>query len=72
MVDRSGGFLFVASGTGIIRFITRLDFLVKELVSDIDETAIALAIFASGITVASLATGPLIDRFGATSLTAGH
>jgi len=58
------GFFFVACGTGIIRFITRLDFLVKELGSDIDKTAIALAIFTAGITVASLATGPLIDRFG--------
>jgi MFS family permease len=58
------GFFVVAYGTGATGYVTRTDFLFKELGSVASKTAIALTIFSGGMAIASLATGPLIDKFG--------
>jgi len=58
------GFFVVAYGTGATGYVTRTDFLIKELGSVASKTAIALAIFSVGMTVTSLVIGPLIDKFG--------
>jgi MFS family permease len=58
------GFVVVAYGTGAAGYVTRTDFLFKELGSVASKTAIALSIFSIGMAIASLAIGPLIDKFG--------
>jgi len=57
------GFLVVAYGTVATGYVTRTNFLFKEL-GFASKTAIALTIFSGGMAIASWATGPLIDKFG--------
>ena len=57
------GFLVVAYGTVATGYVTRTNFLFKEL-GFARKTAIALTIFSGGMAIASWATGPLIDKFG--------
>jgi sugar phosphate permease len=58
------GFIVVAYGTGASSYITRMDFLFREMGGDAGEIAVALSIFSIGMTVASLVSGPFIDRYG--------
>ena len=58
------GFFVVAYGAGATSYVTRTDFLFKELGSVASKTAIAVATFSIGMAVTSLVIGPLIDRFG--------
>jgi MFS family permease len=58
------GFFVVAYGTVASGYVTRTDFLFKELGSVANKTAIALTIFSVGMTVTFLVIGPLIDKFG--------